>query len=89
MTAVRVLRAQYKILKKENTMSKNTFENNLEELDKIIKKLESGELNLDESIKEYEVAMKLIKEASKVLNEAEGKILKVIEANGEIDIEEI
>ncbi|WP_315522910.1 exodeoxyribonuclease VII small subunit [Fusobacterium massiliense] len=70
-------------------MSKNTFENNLEELDKIIKKLESGELNLDESIKEYEVAMKFIKEASKVLNEAEGKILKVIEANGEIDIEEI
>ena len=70
-------------------MSKNTFENNLEELDKIIKKLESGELNLDESIKEYEAAMKLIKEASKVLNEAEGKILKVIEANGEIDIEEI
>ena len=70
-------------------MSKNTFENNLEELDKIIKKLESGELNLDGTIKEYEVAMKLIKEASKVLNEAEGKILKVIEANGEIDIEEI
>lgn len=40
-------------------------------------------------IKEYENAMKLIKSSSKILNEAEGKLLKVIEKNGEIDIEEI
>ncbi|WP_147371760.1 exodeoxyribonuclease VII small subunit, partial [Fusobacterium nucleatum] len=56
---------------------------------KIIESLESGELSLDEAIKEYENAMKLIKSSSKMLNEAEGKLLKVIEKNGEIDIEEI
>ncbi|MDD7392496.1 MAG: exodeoxyribonuclease VII small subunit [Fusobacterium gastrosuis] len=70
-------------------MKKNSFEENLKSLDEIIEKLESGTLSLDESIKEYEVAMKLIKTSSKLLNEAEGKLLKVLEKNGEIDIEEI
>gem|GEM_PF-229163 len=65
------------------------FFENLENLDKIIESLESGELSLDDAIKEYENAMKLIKSSSKILNEAEGKLLKVIEKNGEIDIEEI
>ena len=70
-------------------MGKNTFEENLENLDKIIESLEGGELSLDDAIKEYENAMKLIKSYSKILNEAEGNLLKVIEKNGEIDIEEI
>ena len=70
-------------------MAKNTFEENLENLDEIIEKLESGELSLDDAIKQYETAMKLIKDSSKILNEAEGKLLKVIEKNGDIDIEEI
>lgn len=70
-------------------MKKNNFEENLKTLDEIIEKLESGTLSLDESIKEYETAMKLIKLSSKQLNEAEGKLLKVIEKNGDIEIEEI
>lgn len=70
-------------------MSKNNFETNLEKLDEIITELESGELSLDNAIKQYETAMKLIKDSSKILNEAEGKLLKVIEKNGDIDIEEI
>lgn len=70
-------------------MSKNNFETNLEKLDEIITELESGELSLDDAIKQYEIAMKLIKDSSKILNEAEGKLLKVIEKNGDIDIEEI
>lgn len=70
-------------------MKKNSFEENLKSLDEIIEKLENGTLSLDESIKEYEIAMNLIKASSKLLNEAEGKLLKVLEKNGEIDIEEI
>lgn len=70
-------------------MKKNTFEENLESLDQIIDKLEKGELSLNESIEEYEKAMKLIKDSSKILNMAEGKLLKVIEKNGDIDIEEV
>lgn len=67
----------------------NSFEKNLENIDKVIENLESGELTLEESIKEYEKAMKLIKTSSDILNEAESKILKVTNNSGEISIEEV
>ncbi|MDP0487958.1 MAG: exodeoxyribonuclease VII small subunit [Fusobacterium sp. JB021] len=66
----------------------NSFEENLKEIDLMIKKLESGELTLEDSIKEYEKTMKLIKKSSDMLNKAEGKILKIREVNGEIILEE-
>ena len=64
------------------------FETNLENIDEIIEKLESGELSLENSIKEYEKAMKLIKSSSDILERAEGKIIKVSESDGEITFEE-
>lgn len=72
-------------------MSKKTgsFEDNLLEIDEIIERLESGELSLTDSIKEYENAMKLLKKSSDLLNKAEGKILKVKEENGKILTEEV
>lgn len=72
-------------------MSKKTgsFEDNLLEIDEIIERLETGELSLTDSIKEYENAMKLLKKSSDLLNKAEGKILKVKEENGEILTEEV
>ena len=76
-----------KIKKKE---IENNFEGNIENIDKIIEKLESGELSLDDSIKEYEKAMKLLKKSSDLLNIAEGKILKVFENNkDEIEFQEV
>lgn len=69
---------------------KDNFENNLKSVDKIIEQLESGELSLDDSIKAYEKAMKLLKNSSDILNQAEGKVLKVIESNsGDIELEEV
>ncbi|MGL5544333.1 MAG: exodeoxyribonuclease VII small subunit, partial [Cetobacterium sp.] len=44
-------------------MKKDSFEFNINEIDMIIEKLDSGELSLDESIKEYEKAMKLLKKS--------------------------
>ena len=70
-------------------MGKNTFEENLENLDKIIESLENGELSLDDAIKEYESAMKLIKSSSKILNEAEGKLLKVIEKRDSLTLSRV
>lgn len=69
--------------------SGSNFEKNIETLDLIIQKLESGDLRLDESIKEYEKAMKLIKKTSELLDKAEGKIFKVAEGDSGIEIEEI
>ena len=49
-----------------NEKKELSFEENLENLDKIIESLESGELSLDDAIREYENAMKLIKSSSKI-----------------------
>lgn len=65
------------------------FETNLENIDEIIEKLENGELTLENSIKEYEKAMKLIKSSSEILDKIEGKIIKVSEENSEIKFEEL
>ena len=66
-----------------------SFEKALENIDEIISKLENESLTLDESIKEYEKAMKYIKTAKDIIDNAEGKLLKVIkDSNDEIQIEE-
>ncbi|ERT68413.1 MULTISPECIES: exodeoxyribonuclease VII small subunit [Cetobacterium] len=68
-------------------MKKDSFEYNINEIDMIIEKLDKGELSLDESIKEYEKAMKLLKKSSDILNKAEGKIIKVTSENDNIQLE--
>ncbi|MCX3068320.1 MAG: exodeoxyribonuclease VII small subunit [Cetobacterium sp.] len=68
-------------------MKKDSFEYNINEIDIIIEKLDKGELSLDESIKEYEKAMKLLKKSSDILNKAEGKIIKVTSENDNIQLE--
>lgn len=69
----------------------DSFEKNLENIDIIIEKLESGDLSLDESIKEYEKAMKLLKKSSEILNKAQGKVLKVTESldGDKVEFEEV
>ena len=59
---------------------KKTFEQTLEELENIVTKLENGELNLDESIKHFEVATKLYKECKVELDKAEKKISVLTES---------
>jgi exodeoxyribonuclease VII small subunit len=56
-------------------MSKQiSFEEALDELEKIAEKLERGQLSLEESIKAYERGMELKKICTDRLKEAEGKI---------------
>ena len=68
---------------------KQTYEENIEEIDRILEKLENQELSLDESIEEYEKEIKLIKESEKLLEIGEGKVLKVLEKNGKLETEEV
>lgn len=66
-----------------------TFEDDLKELEEIARNLESGELNLDEAIKEFEKGMKISKECTKKLDLAEKKInILLQDENGEIKEEE-
>ncbi len=66
---------------------KINFEDTMKQLEEVVQKLENGELNLDESIKEFEKGMKLSKSASKYLEDAEKKITILVK-NSEGNLEE-
>lgn len=74
----------------EKKLGKDEFEKNLEQIDDIIEKLEMEDLTLNEGIKEYEKAMKLLKKTSEILNLAQGKIIKIEESTkGELILKEV
>lgn len=52
----------------------NTFEQSIEELEKIVSTLEKGECSLDEAVKLFEKGVKLSNECNSVLDKAEQKI---------------
>lgn len=51
-----------------------TFESSLGELEKIVRKLEDGDLSLEESLKLFEDGVKLSRECQERLNQAERRI---------------
>ncbi len=55
----------------EETMS---FEEIIKQLEEIAAELESGKLNLDESVAKFEQGMKLSNECTKILESAEKRI---------------
>ena len=57
-----------------------TFEESLNELENITNELESGNLSLEDAIAKFEVGMKLSKECSKKLEEAEKRINILVES---------
>ena len=61
------------------------FEEALEKLEMIIEKLEKEELPLEESIKLFEEGIGLYKFCNKELNEAEKKIISLVEEDKKND----
>lgn len=62
-----------------------TFEESLSELESVAQNLEKGNLSLDEAILEFEKGMKLSKECSEKLEQAEKRInILVNNENGEL-----
>lgn len=69
-------------------MEENNFEKSMENLENIVTELEKGELNLDESVKKFEEGMKISKQCSDMLQEAEKKITMLIKnSDGEFQEE--
>ena len=66
-------------------MNKLNFEEALQELEVIVKKLESGQINLDESIQLYQKGLELSKLCSDQLSEAEKLIVKTADSNDKGD----
>ena len=61
-----------------------TFEESLEKLENIVKKLESGEIPLDDAINEFNQAMKLAKNCDEKLKAAEETITKIVNPDGSL-----
>ena len=66
------------------------FEASFKRLEEILEKMNSGSVSLDESLKLYEEADKLITACSSRLNEAERRIEVLVKnRNGELTAEEM
>ncbi|KHD45210.1 exodeoxyribonuclease VII small subunit [Streptococcus hongkongensis] len=68
--------------------TKKTFEENLQELEMIVSKLENGDVPLETAITEFQKGMVLSKDLQKTLQNAEKTLVKVMQADGtEVDMD--
>lgn len=65
--------------------TEKTFEENLEELENIVRKLENGDIPLDEAIDKFNEGMKLANNCNKKLEEATETVTKVLNQNGDLE----
>ena len=63
--------------KKSNTSPPFNFEKAMEELEEIVLQMESGDFELEESIKQFERGVALTKLCQTALSEAEQKVLQL------------
>ncbi len=61
-----------------------TFEESLKNLEEIVKKLETGEVPLDDAIREFNKAMQLAKSCDEKLKSAEEAITKIVNPDGSL-----
>ena len=62
-----------------------TFESALEELEQIVKDLESGNIPLDKAMDKYTKAMNLVKLCQEKLDNATNQVNKILNENNELD----
>ena len=65
-------------------MGEKNFEKSIDELEKIVAKLEGGDLSLDEMLKLFEKGVSLSKECNTMLDSAEKKINQITKKDGEL-----
>lgn len=58
------------------------FEKSLAELEKLVERMESGEQNLEDALKDFERGIELTRQCQGALQEAELKVRKLLEQNG-------
>ena len=69
---------------------KKNFETSLNDLEKIVRKLEDGDLSLEESLKLFEDGVKLSRECQERLTSAERRIEVLLkDSNGEIVLQSL
>jgi len=70
------------------TMKKDSLslEQALDELNLLVDKMEGGELNLEEALKDFERGVKLTRHCQKLLTEAEQKVQILMQQEGETSL---
>ena len=63
-------------------IKKNNFEEQLNELQEIVNKLESGNVPLEDALSEFQAGVKLSRELEKKLNDAEQTVAKLVDTDG-------
>ena len=63
------------------------FETSLKKLEKIIEKLEDGDISLEDSVKSFEEGIGLVKECQKQLSQAELKVKKLLDNGETVDLD--
>lgn len=63
------------------------FEDMMKELEKIVEKLESGDMPLEESLEKYEEGMRLIQLCRKRLDETRRKVEMIVKKDGKVALE--
>lgn len=69
-------------------MKETSFEDNMNELEKVVQELESGNLDLESAIKKFEQGMEISKQCSDYLEKAEKRISVLIKEDENNAIEE-
>ena len=62
-----------------------SFEENLASLEEIVKKLENGDIPLDDAIKEFNQAMELSKICDQKLKKAEKSLTKIVNEDNSLE----
>ena len=76
--------------KKSSTTTKTSlpdFEASLAELEKIVEKMEAGDQPLEETLKDFQRGIELARACQQGLKEAEQRVEKLVQKNGEVTIE--
>jgi exodeoxyribonuclease VII small subunit len=72
--------------KRSKNMAKGKFEEALGRLEDIVKKMEAGEMTLEESLKAFEEGIKLARLCSRKLDEAERRVEILLKQEEELVI---
>lgn len=68
-----------------DTQDEMTFEEAMENLEKIVEKLEEGDVPLEKAINYYQEGMKLSKVCSDKLKNVQEKVVKIVNEQGKLE----
>jgi exodeoxyribonuclease VII small subunit len=73
----------------EKKTRKFKFEQAITDLESIVGRMDSGELGLEDMLKEFERGVKLVRDCQQFLKQAQRKVEKLIAEQGDLEIEEL